>query len=76
MRASAADGAIDARTKELINFALVLHARCKPCVATHLKKARQMGITQAELDEIAWLAVAMGGAPVKLFYQETMGGEG
>jgi len=72
MRASGADGAIDARAKELINFALVLLARCGPCVDVHLAKARKMGITQAELDEAAWCAVAMGGAPVKLFYAEAL----
>ena len=72
MRASGADGVIDARTKELINFALVLAARCEPCVVVHLAKARKMGITQAELDEVAWCAVAMGGAPVRMFYSEAM----
>ena len=25
---------------------------------------------QAELDEAAWCAIALGGAPVKMFYQE------
>ena len=27
-------------------------------------------MTQAELDEAAWCAIAMGGAPVRMFYQE------
>ncbi len=72
MRATGAPGALDGRTKELINFALVLLARCSPCVAAHLAKARQMGITQAELDEAAWCAVAMGGAPVRVFYEEAL----
>jgi len=34
--------------------------------------AREMGLTQAELDEAAWCAIAMGGAPVKMFYQESL----
>jgi hypothetical protein len=29
-----------------------------------------MGITPEQLDEAAWLAVAMGGAPVRMFYLE------
>jgi len=33
---------------------------------------REMGLTQAELDEAAWCAIAMGGAPVKMFYQESL----
>jgi selenide,water dikinase len=75
MRSSAGDGAIDARTKELINLALVLHARCQPCVRAHLAKARKMGIGQEEIDEAAWLATAMGGAPVRLFYAEALEAE-
>jgi len=72
MRATGSAGAIDARTTELINFALVVLQRCGPCVEAHLTKARSMGISQAELDEAAWSAVAMGGAPVRLFYQQAL----
>jgi len=40
-----------------------------------------MGISRAELDEAAWCAVAMGGAPIRMFYEEILerineGGEG
>jgi selenide,water dikinase len=70
LKACAAGGAIDARTKELITFALVVAGRCGPCVAMHRSKALSMGITQAQLDEAAWCAVAMGGAPVRAFYLE------
>ena len=31
-----------------------------------------MGITDAELEEAAWSAVAMGGAPVRMFYLEAL----
>ncbi len=75
MRSTGQSGAIDGRTKELINFALVLMARCDPCVQAHLAKARKMGITQEELDEIAWCATAMGGAPVRMFYMEMLKAE-
>ena len=72
MRATGAAGAIDERAKELVNFALVVMARCEPCLAVHVAKAKSMGITRAELDEAAWCAVAMGGAPVKMFYEGQM----
>ena len=72
MRTTGADGAIDARSKELINFALVVLARCEPCLEAHLKKARSMGISQAELHEAVWCAVAMGGAPVKMCFERVM----
>jgi len=67
-----AAGALDRKTKELIMFSLVVHSRCHPCFDAHYQKAREMGITQAALDEAAWCAIATGGAPVKLSYQECL----
>ena len=71
--AAQAPGALDARTKELILFSLVVYSRCTPCFAAHRQKARDLGLTQAELDEAAWCAIAMGGAPVRMFYQAAAG---
>ncbi|MDJ0764984.1 MAG: selenide, water dikinase SelD [Myxococcota bacterium] len=68
MQSAGSAGLLDEKTKELITFALVLLSRCEPCLAVHFEKARNMGITQPELDEVAWCAIAMGGAPVKMFY--------
>ena len=72
MRAVGQGGLLDERTKELIMFTLTVITRCRPCVAAHLEKALGMGITRAELDEAAWCAVAMGGAPVRMFYLEAL----
>lgn len=72
IRSVQAGGALSEKAKELILFSLVVNSRCQPCFETHFQKARQMGITQAELDEAAWCAIAMGGAPVKMFYQENL----
>jgi selenide,water dikinase len=70
MRSVQAAGALPEKTKELILFSLVVASRCEPCLAAHLRKAQEMGIRREELDEAAWCAIAMGGAPVKMFYQE------
>ena len=70
MRATQASGALNEKAKELILFSLVVSSRCEPCFDAHFRRARELGITQAELDEAAWCAIAMGGAPVKIFYQE------
>lgn len=72
MRSVQAAGVLDEKTKELIVFSLVVGTRCQPCFDAHYRKALKMGVTQAELDEAAWCAIAMGGAPVKMFYQETL----
>ena len=63
-------GKIDKRAKELIIFALVVLQRCEGCIGLHYKKSLDMGITEEELDEAAWCAVLIGGAPVKMYYYE------
>jgi AhpD family alkylhydroperoxidase len=72
MRSVQTAGTLSEKAKELILFSLVLHSRCHSCFDAHYQKARELGITQAELDEAAWCAIAMGGAPVRLFYQECL----
>jgi len=72
MRSVRGGGALSEKAKEIILFSLVVNSRCEPCFETHIRQALAMGITQAELDEAAWCAVAMGGAPVKVFYQECL----
>ncbi|HEU5396923.1 MAG TPA: carboxymuconolactone decarboxylase family protein, partial [Verrucomicrobiae bacterium] len=67
-----APGVLDAKTKELILFSLVVASRCQPCFEAHFRRARELGVTPPELDEAAWCAIAMGGAPVKIFYQENL----
>jgi selenide,water dikinase len=72
LRSVQSAGALDEKTKELILFSLVVASRCHPCFEAHFSKARGLGIPQAELDEAAWCAIALGGAPVKMFYQECL----
>lgn len=72
MRAAQSGGVLDAKTKELILFSLVVQTRCGPCFDAHYNQARQLGITDKELEEAAWCAIAMGGAPVRMFYLERL----
>lgn len=76
MRAVQAPGALSEKAKELILFSLVVFSRCEPCFAAHIERAKALGISQAELDEAAWCAIALGGAPVRMFYQECLRGRG
>jgi selenide, water dikinase len=71
LKAANAPGALDARTKKAIAIALSVLARCEPCVKSHVRKAREMGFSQAEIDEAAWLAISFGGSPTMMFYNET-----
>jgi len=67
-----ADGAISARTKELLAVALSVLSKCEPCVKTHIEEARSMGISEEEISEAVWMAVSFGGAPTLMFYKSIM----
>jgi AhpD family alkylhydroperoxidase len=69
LKASVAPGALDERTKRVIAIALSVLAKCEPCIKSHIKKAREMGVTQEEIDEAAWMAVSFGGCPTMMFYK-------
>jgi selenide,water dikinase len=66
--ANLADGAVSLRTKELMAISLSLVTKCEPCVKIHINKAKNMGITDAEIQECVNMAVMFGGAPVMMFY--------
>lgn len=68
-----ADGAVPARTKELIAIALSLLSKCEQCVRIHLDKARSMGVDEAEIEEAVWMAISFGGAPTMMFYDSIKG---
>jgi len=63
-------GALGARTKRAMAIALSVLARCGPCVKYHLRKAKEEGFSSEEIDEAAWLAIAFGGCPSMMFYNE------
>jgi AhpD family alkylhydroperoxidase len=71
LKSANAPGSLDARTKRAIAIALSVLARCEPCVKSHVKKAREEGFTQQEIDEAAWMAISFGGSPTMMFYNGT-----
>jgi selenide,water dikinase len=62
-------GALDAKMKELLSVALSIVTKCEPCLKIHLNKARQVGLTEEEIEEAAWLGIQFGGAPAMMFYR-------
>lgn len=66
-RAATADGALDAKTKELIAMALSVAARCDPCIGFHAKALVKLGATRQELDETLGVATYMGGGPSLMY---------
>ena len=63
-KAVMADGAIPARTKELIAVAVAMTTQCPYCIDIHTKKAKAAGCTEAEIAEAVMVAAALraGGA--------------
>ncbi|HVA12003.1 MAG TPA: carboxymuconolactone decarboxylase family protein [Stellaceae bacterium] len=63
-RAAFADGALSAKTKQLIAVAVAHVTQCPYCIAGHTKAAQRAGATPQELMEAVWVAAEMraGGA--------------
>jgi AhpD family alkylhydroperoxidase len=66
-RFAMADGALDAKTKELIALALGVAARCDPCIGYHMQALVKLGVSRQELDETLGVAVYMGGGPSLMY---------
>jgi AhpD family alkylhydroperoxidase len=54
-----ADGALDAKTKQLIAVAVAHVTQCPYCIQGHTKAALRKGVTEAELMEAIWVAAEM-----------------
>ena len=70
MKLANAEGLIDKRAKKLMAIALSVAQRCKPCLIIHIKSALAMGISKAEIEEAATLAISFSGCPAMMFYKD------
>ncbi|MBN9672910.1 carboxymuconolactone decarboxylase family protein [Roseibium aggregatum] len=66
------DGAIDAKTKELIALAIGITARCDGCLAYHARAAARLGANRQEILEVIGVAVYMGGGPSMIYGSEAL----
>jgi len=57
------DGALSAKTKEMMAVASAIAARCEGCIVWHVRGAVRHGMTKPELEELIGVAVHMGGGP-------------
>ena len=58
-KAVMADGAIPARTKELIAIAVAVTTQCPYCIEIHAKKAREAGCSDQEISEVVAISAAL-----------------
>ena len=57
------EGAIDAKTKELISVAVGTYSRCEYCIVAHVYNALNLGATEDEIMEAAMISGAFAGGP-------------
>lgn len=56
------DGALPARTKEMLGLVASLVLRCDDCVKYHLIRCRDQGVTGEELEEALAIGLLVGGS--------------
>lgn len=61
------DGALSAKTKELIAVAISVYCRCEYCIVSHVYNALKVGCTREEILESATAATAFGGGPTMAY---------
>lgn len=57
------DNVLSTKTKELIALGIAVEIRCKDCIMSHVRGAKQAGCTKEEIAEAVGVAIAMGGGP-------------
>ena len=58
------DGALDARTKEMLGLVASMVLRCNDCIDYHLGQCVEAGYSDDELDEAMNVALVVGGSIV------------
>ena len=56
------DGALDARTKELLGLVASTVLRCDDCIAYHLVRCAELGLTDEQYREAMNVALVVGGS--------------
>jgi len=58
------DGALSAKTKEMLGLVSSMVLRCDDCIKYHLQKCKELEVTDNEFFEIAEVATLVGGTIV------------
>lgn len=66
-KAALTDGALPAKTKELIALAIAVIERCDGCIASHARGAVRAGATREEAAEAIGVTFLMGGGPSTVY---------
>ncbi len=61
------DGAVSAKTKEMIATAIAIATRCDGCIGYHVEALVKLGCTYEEFNELLGMTVYMGGGPSLMY---------
>ncbi|AOK02043.1 carboxymuconolactone decarboxylase family protein [Burkholderia vietnamiensis] len=61
------DGALTKKTRELIALGIVISSRCDDCIGFHVQALIKLKATREEVEEVAGVAVYMGGGPSMMY---------
>jgi AhpD family alkylhydroperoxidase len=56
------DGALPAKTKEMMGLCASTVLRCNDCITYHVIQCKQLGVTVKEFDEIMNISLVVGGS--------------
>ncbi len=71
-RAAMAEGALSAKSKELIALAIGVTQHCSGCIGFHVKALHKLQCTRAEVEEMLSVCVYMGGGPALMYAAEVV----
>lgn len=71
-RAAMAEGALSAKSKELIALAIGVTQHCSGCIGFHVKALHKLQCTRAEVEEMLSVCVYMGGGPALMYAAEVI----
>jgi AhpD family alkylhydroperoxidase len=66
-RGAMAEGALSAKTKELVALAIAVTRECDGCIASHARGAARRGATFQEVAETVGVCILMNGGPGTVF---------
>lgn len=70
--AQGANGALDAKTRELIAVAVAVTTRCDGCISSHVAAAVQAGATEAEVSDALGTAIALNAGAAYVYSLHAM----
>jgi AhpD family alkylhydroperoxidase len=70
--AQGSNGALDAKTRELIAIAVAVTTRCDGCISSHMAAAIAAGASEAEISDACGTAIALNAGAAYVFSLHAM----